>query len=341
MIPPNLPERYETTFKEVKDLVFETFELWEQQRVGFRWKNYLANHSLRVTSLSVEQGKREGGNWVELSFAGILHDITKPYDGDYITDANGERIVGKDGYWKNEVLRPAQHNLVTRLYDKHNLYGKVHHLSGAFIARKLLNRYDLTEAFIDNVSGMIRAHVQPLQHSSNELDQYNKVENQILADADLLDSNFGYVAFFRNLNIHAYRAQKGKAFDIEEYLENLGQWNESKQQLVRRLFLASSRKIAEKRVERSYRLYEQLKEDMNWFELNKQYGLLGMIQYFVHRVEDPNFTDEITFLRNHWIPTRQKWISKGPTCDPERARRSLARVMRFVKTIEAEAAGKA
>ena len=36
---------YQKIQTELNELALETFELWDQDRVGFRWKHYLPNHT--------------------------------------------------------------------------------------------------------------------------------------------------------------------------------------------------------------------------------------------------------------------------------------------------------
>ena len=69
---------------EIERLVRETFDLWDMLRVGFRWRHYSLNHTYRVTNLSVSMSVHEGADPYKLRCAGILHDITKPYDGEII-----------------------------------------------------------------------------------------------------------------------------------------------------------------------------------------------------------------------------------------------------------------
>lgn len=334
--------KHQGIYKEIEELVAKTFGLWDENRVGFRWRNYIINHTRRVTSMCVELGKREGGNTTELAFAGIMHDITKPYDGVYLRGEDGRRIVGEDGFWKNEILMPARSNIVTKLYDKNELYGSIHHISGAFVARKILERYDeLEPEFIDNVCSIIRAHIKPLHLTSEELDSvYDKIEKRIIYDADTMDANLGFVAFFRNVHIHAPRAIQRGGFDMENYIDNMGRWIESKQRFADGLFTESAREVAEKRQARKRRLHKELVEEKENFEMNMNYGMLGVIDYFVSQTEDPHFRKQLSYLQNKWIPERQKWIEKDGHIDHGLAEKSLARVDDFCREIDEEAQGK-
>lgn len=337
------PSDYQKIYREVEELVIDTFGLWDENRVGFRWRNYIENHTRRVASMCIELGKREGGNWIELGFAGMLHDITKPYDGAYLRGEDGNRKVDENGFWINESLMPARSNIVTELYDKNELYGSIHHISGAFIVRKILERYDdLDSEFIDNVCSIIRAHIKPMNLTPEELDKfYDKVEHQIIYDADTMDANLGYVAFFRNVHIHAPRAIESGGFDMENYIENMGRWINMKQPFADRLFTDSAREIGERRQQRKRRLHRELIKEKDNFELNMNYGMIGVIDYFVKNTEEPDFSEQLSYLQNKWIPERQKWIEEnGHKIDREIAQQSLLRVVDFCRDIDEEARGK-
>lgn len=336
------PISYKEIHKELEELVMETFGLWDENRVAFRWRHYLPNHTCRVRSMCIELGKREGGNLTELEFAGTLHDITKPYDGVILRDKEGERAVDENGFWKNEVLMPARNNIVTELYDKYGLYGSIHHISGAFIAGKILESYELDQGFIDNVCSIIKAHVKPLSLTSEQLDRiYAKIENQIIYDADTMDANLGYVAFFRNVHIHAHRAIQRGGFDMEEYIDSMGEWVEWSQSVVASLFTKSGREMAKKRQERKYHLCQELITEKDNFALNMKYGMLGVIDYLVAQTADPDFVEELSHLQDRWIPERRGWVEgDNRTVDCDAAKQSLSRVIAFCQTINLEYGGK-
>ena len=98
---------YGQVLNELETLVADTFGLWEHNRVGFQWRHYTWNHTMRVRAMSMELGRREGGDVKLLEVAGTLHDITKRYDGVILTDDNGKRILDHNGFWLNEMLSPA------------------------------------------------------------------------------------------------------------------------------------------------------------------------------------------------------------------------------------------
>ena len=92
--------------KEIEELVQETFLLWDEKRVGFSWRYYFFNHTQRVRMLSLSIGRKEGADLRKLEYAALMHDITKRYDGNFLTDKDGKRVVDEHGFWKNEMLPP-------------------------------------------------------------------------------------------------------------------------------------------------------------------------------------------------------------------------------------------
>ena len=55
----------------------ETFLLWDQVRIGWSWRHYYLNHTLRVRALALELRKHEGADPDVVAFAATLHDISK------------------------------------------------------------------------------------------------------------------------------------------------------------------------------------------------------------------------------------------------------------------------
>ena len=53
---------YAQVLNELETLVNDTFTLWEHNRVGFQWRHYTWNHTMRVRAMGMELGKREGGD---------------------------------------------------------------------------------------------------------------------------------------------------------------------------------------------------------------------------------------------------------------------------------------
>ncbi len=326
--------------KELEELVQETFTLWDHNRVGFQWRHYTWNHTLRVRAMCLKLGEREDADLSKLTIAALLHDITKRYDGSILTDGNGNRRTDEFGFWQNETLHPARENTVTRYYDAADLYGKIHSFTGACVARRLLADYGLLEDFIEDVAAIIEAHVKPVKLSPQQLAQlYEPMENQIISDADTMDANVGYVAFYRNIHIHSFsRIQRQGAFDVRDYVPSVTRWIDMKQPFADGLFTESAREIANERQERKRELARQLELESNgYFTMNRKYGLLGMIEFFVSGYEDPHMFTQLEQLKERWIPTRQAWIEdeKG-SAQRDDASEALGRVENFVGLLECE-----
>src|SRR5919197_2754672 len=107
-------------------LVGETHRLWDQEWVGFSWRNYTYEHMQRVRGLVRTIGRNEGAGARVIEFASTLHDVTKSYDGEIVVGPDGKRILDENGFWQNEVLLPARTNRVTDLYARLGLQGTLH-----------------------------------------------------------------------------------------------------------------------------------------------------------------------------------------------------------------------
>jgi hypothetical protein len=336
-------ENYNEVLKTLEELVVETYSLWDHNRVGFQWRHYTWNHVKRVRALAIELGKREGADIQKLEIAGTLHDITKRYDGEMLTDGNGKRVVDKNGLWLNETLTPSRHNLVTQLYHEHNLYGRVHHESGAVIAEKLLSKYGFKRNFIDAVVSIIIAHLKPMNLTREQEEiLYAPIENRVFCDADTMDPNVGYTAFFRNVHIHSYFAIKRNGrFDLKSYIEGLPRWVDGKDAFVAGLFTESAREVGQRRQERNRRLFADMSAELQEMDVNRKYGLLGVVEYFVSDTEDPHFERELNHLKTRWIPEREAWIADAETTRAGRdgARAALSRAIDFTNLLEREARG--
>ena len=333
---------YSQVLNELETLVNETFGLWEHNRVGFQWRHYTWNHTMRVRALSMELGKREGGDVKLLEVAGTLHDITKRYDGVILTDDNGQRILDHNGFWLNETLTPASQNVVTELYNKHNLHGKVHHESGAVITENILGMYDFEPDFVQAATAVVLAHLKPMNLTAEDFKLlYNRVENQVLYDADTMDPNVGYTAFFRNIHIHSYFALQRGNFDLEDYVKNLPRWINSKQEFVDKLLTESSREVAQARQDRNQHLFLQMVDELDDMEINRKYGLLGVIEYFVSVTEDPHFLNQLDYLQNEWLPQRRQWLAEeeNDASARDRAQSAIDRVDEFLILMTRESNG--
>src|SRR5687768_193412 len=124
---------------QLEELVRQTHLLWDQEWVGFSWRNYTYEHMQRVRGLSRTLAQGEGADPRVLEFASTLHDVTKSYDGDILVGPDGKRVVDENGFWRNATLPPARQNKVTALYDHLGLAGTVHSISGGKIADALLD----------------------------------------------------------------------------------------------------------------------------------------------------------------------------------------------------------
>lgn len=333
---------YDQVLSELETLVNETFQLWDHNRVGFQWQHYTWNHTMRVRAMSMELGKRENGNVKLLEIAGTLHDITKRYDGVILTDDNGKRILDHNGFWLNETLTPTGENVVTDLYKKHNLHGKVHHESGAVITENILQMYDFDQEFVEAATAVVLAHLKPMNLTAENFKLlYGNIENQILYDADTMDPNVGYTGFFRNIHIHAYFALQRGSWDLEEYVRNLPRWINSKQEFVDNLLTESAREVAQARQDRNQHLFTQMVDELDDMEINRKYGLLGIIEYFVSETEDPHFLNQLKFLQEEWLPERQRWVEEEErdSSSRERAQDSVNRVKHFLTLLAQESRG--
>lgn len=335
---------HQSILYELEELSAETFTLWDHNRVGFQWRHYTLNHTLRVRGMCLELGRREDADLTKLAFAATLHDITKRYDGRILTDENGNRVFDENGFWKNETLmpNPSKNNVVTELYDEHNLNGTVHSVSGALIAEKILERYGLPEEFNVAVGAIIRAHVRPPNLTDEQFDQlYGSVENKILYDADTMDPNVGYTAFYRNVHIHSHGAIQRGGFDLSAYVDNLPRWINMKDDFVTNLLTESAREVGAMRQERNRNLYAMLAEEKQHFDINQKYGLHGVIDYLVNGTEDPHFRNQLDYLEQHWIPERKAWLADEQNDTRELAQQGVERVVAFCDLMEAEYSGKA
>lgn len=333
---------YAQVLNELETLVNETFSLWEHNRVGFQWRHYTWNHTLRVRAMGMELGRLEGGDVKLLEVAGTLHDITKRYDGVILTDDNGQRILDHNGFWLNETLTPAGQNVVTELYNKHALQGKVHHESGAVITENILAMYDFEPAFVQAATSIVLAHLKPTNLTAHDFNLlYGNIENQILYDADTMDPNVGYTAFFRNIHIHAHFALQRRSFDLEDYVRHLPRWINSKQEFVDKLLTESSREVAQARQDRNQQLFSQMVGELEDMKINRKYGLLGVIEYFVSETEDPHFLDQLNYLQTEWLPKRRQWLAEEEkdASARERAQAAVNRVNDFLTLLERESKG--
>ncbi|MGQ9608809.1 MAG: HD domain-containing protein [bacterium] len=332
----------EKILKEIEDLVRETFMLWDEKRVGFSWRYYFFNHTQRVRKLSLTIGKSEDADLRKLEYAALLHDITKRYDGGFLTDKDGKRIINEDGFWLNELLmpNPNKSNIVTQLFNEHNLAYKIHNVSGAVIAEKILEKYGFPDDFCKGVASAVRNHLKPLESSVEKIKEFNSnLEGRIIYEADTMDSNLGLSAFFRNIGIHTHAMiqRTGKA-ELKEYIEGIPRWLNMKEEFLPNMQTDTGRKIAIARQKRNWDIWYQIEKEKENFELNETYGILGVIKYFMSCHEDPNMAEQVAYIEKEWIPQRRMMLSNENSRKKE-AEESLNRAINFNSLLFRESNG--
>ncbi len=330
--------------KELEELVRETFLLWDEKRVGFSWRYYFFNHTQRVRASSLSIGRNEGVDLRKLEYAALMHDITKRYDGPFLTDKDGKRIVDEDGFWQNEALapNPNKNNVVTRLYEEYDQAYKLHNVSGAFIAGMILRGYGFNEDFCDGVSSIILTHLKPNESSTEKMREFNRnLEGRILYEADTIDSNLGLVAFFRNIGIHTYNMLKrtGKA-DLREYIDGIPRWLNMKEDFLPRMQTDTGHEVSKVRQKSNWEIWSQIKQEKENFELNETYGILGIVKYLMSCCEDPNLQEQMTYLENEWIPERKLMLA-NENSKKEAAEQSLRSAINFHSLLAQEIQGEA
>lgn len=299
----------EAVLRGLNELVRETFLLWDEIWVGFSWRHYYFNHTQRVRALSLELGRREGADLRKLEYSAVLHDITKRYDGKALTNSQGKRILDENGFWHSELLMPKRENSVTKLYRELNQFGNLHNVSGASVAKKLLESYGLPSSFCSSVGSIIRSHLNPDVYE-DESSPADILEKRILYEADTIDANIGLPAFYRNVQIrtHYARAEKGRS-DLEEYIGHIQPWIDGKTLFLDKMETKAGKHVARRRLDRmrkiSCQITRELDEDSR---LGLSYGLLGIIREFMDRSQDPNLQDAMSFLSNSWIPRRRRML---------------------------------
>lgn len=300
------------TLIELEQLVQETYQLWDEDWVGFSWRNYTFDHIQRVRRLSRTLAEREQADGRALEFATLLHDITKSFDGEIMT-RDGQRVLDADGFWLNEHLPPARRNLVTELYDGMGLRGTVHHDSGARIAAHLLAERGYPAVFGAHVAEIIRSHLKVTEYSS--------VEGGIIYDADTIDSNIGLPALYRNImivlrgrdkqaqaagqpNATAELEADPEAFFRPWILERLPTWVNSKHRdFVVKMTTDSGKELADARIARLGVLVEQLAHELGDFDTNLRHGRLSILWYFAQNRKGGMLSRQLPFLEQEWLPT--------------------------------------
>lgn len=296
---------YHTLVRSLDELLRETFLLWDPGWVTFNWRGYTYDHTQRVRGLAVTLCCCEGGDETVTELAALLHDISKPYDGAYIVDVEGKRIVDERGYWKNEPRLPVRSNAVTRLYDELGLAGKLHNESGAILATHVLRARGVDDTTCERVARTIRDHLRPPEGRT--------LESACLYDADTIDANIGLPAFVRNIyiNLHFHDARKRPETPpldallrdhpmgfLEPYvLDNLPRWVGGKRRdFVPRLLTGSARALSMARLERLERVFADLAQEVR--DQDNGQSRLDVVRHFVQHREDPSISAEAESLAN-------------------------------------------
>jgi len=321
-------------------LVRDTFTLWSHRRVGFSWRNYYYAHTVRVGNLCRRLADREEGDPTALAFAALLHDITKRYDGPFLTKPTGERLVDRRGLWMTKPLLPdrGEHNIVTRLYHFYDAFGAPHSESGAVLADTLMRLQGLPAPLASKVREVVRAHLLP--ESEANLDDRLTIEDKILRDADLMDSNLGLVAFYRNVQIHIHRrVEEGDAPDLRAYVHYVPRWLTSKERFLGHIHTAAGRQMAEARLSRCLDLHQTMTAELERFDLCRRFGVLGVFDYFTSTIHDPDFFAELDHLQTERLPSRRERLASLPPPARAHAAAALADAERFCRELRLEAEG--
>ena len=295
-------EFHRATVAELDALVAETHQLWDEEWVGFSWRNYTHEHMRRVRGLAGTIAGVEGADPRVVTLAATLHDVTKSYDGEILTGPDGKRVLDENGFWRNATLAPARSNSVTAIYDHLGLAGSVHHVSGGAVARVLLEGRGLPGGLIDGVEQAIVEHLVATPESS--------VAGKCLYDADTIDANVGMPAFYRNIQISlrgqdAQFAARGESFRewlhanlgtfLDSYLrEKIPAWIDGKaRDFVPKLMTSTGRGVASERLDRLSRAVTEMVSELDDLDRARKHGAIRVVEAFMTRRSNPRLVDEL------------------------------------------------
>ena len=124
-------------------------------------------------------------------------------------------------------------------------------------------------------------------------------------------------------------------------MRSLPRWINSKQEFVDKLLTQSSREVAQARQDRNQHLFLQMVDELDDMEINRKYGLLGVIEYFVSVTEDPHFLHQLDHLQNEWLPQRKQWLAEEEkdASARDRAQEAIDRVDDFLTLLNRESKG--
>jgi len=296
-------------YADLDALLQETYALWDPGWVTFNWRAYTYDHVQRVVGLSGTLCRGSGGDQQTTHLAALLHDITKPFDGEYLTDEQGKRLVDERGYWRNALRRPPRGNPISAMYERLGLTGQLHNESGSVIAGELLRERGVDAAVIEGVSLAIRNHLRPPEDAD--------LPSRCLYDADTIDANIGLPAFVRNIYINAHfydrRRDEGDpslasvlASEPLGFLgpyvrEKLPAWVEGKQRdFIPRLLTPLAREIAAQRIEGLSRAVELMQSELSSFGRNGHRTSLDLILHYLEPLPDPSMAQETVRLAEAW-----------------------------------------
>lgn len=322
------------TYAEVRQVVEETFGLWDVRRVGFSWRKYYLDHTLQVQNLALRMARELDADPEQLRRAAILHDITKRYDGAILKDGEGKNVLDGEGFWLNETVSPDRANWVTGLYQDLGLQGQIHHLSGAVLTEHVLREFGLPENEIRPIAKIVRGHLKGKVPPEVHDERYREIEVRILYDADTIDPNVGLTAFYRNVQINAgFALQRGEAVDVLEYVERLPRWIEMKESFRDQMLTEVGREICDLRQARNRELVRQLQAETAEPALNRRYGLLGAVEHLFTQPEDPSLREHAASLRDEWLPQRERLLASESELDRDRAVEALERSRAFTRLL--------
>ena len=301
---------HQALLAELSDLLHATYYCWDEDWVGFSWRNYTYDHVQRVRALALAMGRRAGAA-LPLNYAALLHDITKSYDGEIVMK-DGKRVLDENGFWRNQTLLPSRQNSVARIYEERGLRGTVHSISGAVVATDLLKPHGFDEPFLAHVREIIETHLKVDSSRSS-------LEGRLLYDADTIDANVGLPAFYRNIQITSHRldeeyAQAGESFadylaqNLKMFLvpylrDSVPSWIDGKQNdFVGRMTTEWGREIILSRIERFRRHLDELHQELSSFEDAVENGRLAVVRRFFFHRDQPRLSVELTHLENEWLP---------------------------------------
>ena len=119
-----------------------------------------------------------------------------------------------------------------------------------------------------------------------------------------------------------------------------------KHDFVGKLLTESGVKIGEGRRRRKMQLAQWVLDERKHREESRQFGLLGVIEYFMSHHEDPDLERQMLGLKDEWLPGRAATLFSlspdlaGP--GPDRGGQiRFERAREFVRLLAAEVAGMA